>query len=76
MPRPRESDIYGKATQRVETAVSDPVKEEMILHWRRLGFNSEAEYVRELIYRDMYGSFHRLQSMVQKVAGVIPGNTR
>ncbi len=74
--RPAATDPLGKCTEPVETAVSGQVKSDMTVYWRILGFGSEAEYVRSLIHRDLYGSFQRVQSIAQRAVGVNPENSR
>lgn len=72
--RSRVSDPAGKCDVRVETAVPESVKGDMAVYWRLLGFGSEAEYVRSLIVKDLYGSFSTLQSIAQRAVKVNPGN--
>lgn len=69
-------DPFGKATERVESAVSEQVKGDMAVYWRLLGFESEAAYVRDLILKDLYGSYSRVQIMAQRAVRLNPGNTR
>jgi len=75
LSRSSSSDPTGKLTERVETTVSDSVKLDMTCHWRLLGYLSEAEYLRELIFKDLYGSFHRIQSIAQRAVKGHPENT-
>lgn len=74
--RSGDSDSRGKLTDRVETAVPGTVKSDMSVYWRLLGFLSEAEYVRSLIYKDLYGNFSEVQSVAQRALKLYPGNTR
>ncbi len=76
MARTPDSDPLGKRELRVETAVPESVKGDIGVYWRLLGFNSEAEYVRDLIYKDLYGSFKTVQSIAQRALRVKPGNHR
>ena len=70
------TDPLGKCICRVETAVPEPVKADMTVHWRLLGFGSEAEWVRDLIVKELYGSFARMQMLAQRAVRSYPGNPR
>lgn len=74
--RSSDSDPRGKCDSRVETMVPESVKDDMLVFWRVAGFLSEAEYVRKLIYADLYGRFSEVQSVAQRAVGLNPGNTR
>ena len=72
--RPQHVEPDEKATCRVEALVSQTLKADLTSMWRLLGYGSESEYVRDLIGRELYGSYTRLQRLAQRAIHGNPGN--
>lgn len=47
--RPTTSGLAGKQTEPVKTLVSEDFKLALTQHWRRLGFASESDFLRECL---------------------------
>lgn len=72
--RPQSVDPTEKADRRVECLVSEDMKADLTAMWRLMGYGSESEFIRELLGRELYGSFHRLQRLAQRAGLGNPGN--
>ncbi len=70
------SDPLGKCTKPMETAVPETVKEDASVYWHLLGYGSEAEFLRDLVMKELYGSFGRVKSVAQRALKGHPGNPR
>ena len=72
--RPQRVEPEEKANARVEALVSESLKADLTIMWRLLGYGSESEFIRDLLSRELYGSFNRLQRLAQRALHSNPGN--
>ncbi len=65
LSRSAHSDPRGKITERIDCPVPLSVKEDATFVARARGFTTTAEWVRSVIYRELYGSVSQIQSVVR-----------
>jgi hypothetical protein len=73
----RHMSVGGKQTQAVKTLVSDEFKDELTKFWRQQGYQSESDFIRELLIVTVHGPDYltdlhaqRIRSLVRNTAGV------
>jgi hypothetical protein len=66
--RPAESDPRGKLDERIDTPVPTAVKDDAAFVARAEGYSSTSEWVRNLIYRELYGRVNHIQTIVRGAA--------
>lgn len=67
--RSGESDPRGKLDERIDTPVPASVKDDASFVARAEGYGSTSEWVRNLIYRELYGRVSHIQTLVRGAAG-------
>ena len=70
--RSAEADPRGKVTEaRLDCNVPESVKDDAAFVARASGFKTTSEWMRSILYRELYGSVEHIQSLVRG-----PGNTK
>ena len=68
--------IGGKKTEKIESRVSDELKEGVRRKWMDAGFSSESEYVEHVLSIDVFGFDHVrsvLEQRLRRVCGLSDG---
>lgn len=73
MSRSTKPSPFGKRTEEVRTRLAAQTKEALRLKWRELGYDTEAEYLADVIEIAVHG-FDRVSTIaldrLKKVAGI------
>lgn len=67
--RSAESDPRGKLDERIDVPVPSQVKDDASFVARAEGFSSTSEWMRNLLYRELYGRVSHIQTIVRGAAG-------
>lgn len=83
LSRPTSMPINGKQTATVKTLVSDDFKDTLTQFWKKRGYGSESDFVRELLIVTVHGPQYltdlhrqRIEALVRSVDGIGTGAAR